>query len=283
LKTSFKWFETALLSLLTVALAVSCAAQEPATAPSQVTNLAGIAHAAISVADLDTSRAFYAKLGFEEAFFMSHDGKTTQSFIKVNDRQFIELYPKRKPDDPAGFMHICFESTAIEALNSAYAARGLTPIPVRRAAAGNLLFTMKGPEKQNIEYTQYMPGSKHTNDRGLHLGEHRVADQIVAMGIEMQDTAAAVAYYKEKLDFKPGHALQPGQTWLELPGLPSQQVEIVQHAPGTAFKFYFSVPDLKRTAAQLKSLEIPVQKQNKALWIQDPDGNRIIFVKLRPN
>jgi len=43
------------------------------------------------------------------------------------------------------------------------------------------------------------------------------------------------------------------------------------------------VPDLKRTAAQLKSLEIPVQKRNKALWIQDPDGNRIIFVKLRPN
>jgi len=47
----------------------------------------------------------------------------------------------------------------------------------------------------------------------------------------MQDTAAAVAYYKEKLDFKPGHALLPGQTWLEHPGLPSQQVEIVQHAP----------------------------------------------------
>jgi len=76
---------------------------------------------------------------------------------------------------------------------------------------------MQGPEKQNIEYTQYMPGSKHTNDRGLHLGAHRVADQIVAMGIEMQDTAAAVAYYKEKLDFKPGHALQPGRRGSNFP------------------------------------------------------------------
>jgi catechol 2,3-dioxygenase-like lactoylglutathione lyase family enzyme len=283
MKSSFKWFQAGILSLLPGALIAfsgpSCAAQTPA----QPTDLAGIAHAAISVADLDISRSFYQKLGFEEAFFMSRDGKTTQSFMKINDRQFIELYPKRRPTDPAGFMHICFESTAIEALNSTYTARGLSPISVRRAAAGNLLFTMQGPEKQNIEYTQYMPGSKHTNDRGMHLGAHRVADQIVAMGIEMQDTAAAVAYYKEKLDFKPGHALQPGQTWLELPGLPSQQVEIVQHATGTAFKFYFSVPDLKRTAAQLKSLQIPVQKQNKALWIQDPDGNRIIFVKVRPN
>jgi catechol 2,3-dioxygenase-like lactoylglutathione lyase family enzyme len=103
------------------------------------------------------------------------------------------------------------------------------------------------------------------------------------MGIEMQDTAAAISYYKEKLDFKPGHALQPGQTWLELPGLPSQQVEIVQHSPGTVFELYFSVPDLKRTAAQLKSLQIPAQKKNKALSIQDPDGNRIFFVKVRPN
>jgi hypothetical protein len=40
---------------------------------------------------------------------------------------------------------------------------------------------------------------------------------------------------------------------------------------------------LKRTAAQLKSLQIPVQKQNKALWIQAPDGYRVFFVKVRVN
>ena len=279
MKSSIRWFETGFLALLTAALSVPGAPLCDAQTPPQPPQLTGIAHAAIRVADLDKSREFYVKLGFQEAFAMTQNGTTTQSFLKINDRQFIELYPLRKPGEPIGFMHLCFESGDINALNSYYAAHGLSPIPVRRAGAGNLLFTMEGPEKQNIEYTQYMPGSKHTNDRGMHLGAHRVADQIVAMGIEMQDTAAAVAYYKEKLDFKPGHALQPGQTWLELPGLPSQQVEIVQHATGTAFKFYFSVPDLKRTAAQLKSLQIPVQKQNKALWIQDPDGNRIVFVK----
>ncbi len=281
MNNSFKWLDTSLPCLLmaaVVAFGGSCAAQKPEQTP----NLAGIAHAAIRVADLDASRAFYEKLGFEEAFSMSQNGKPTQSFIKVNDRQFIELYPRKQPADQVGFMHICFESTAIEALNSTYSARGLSPISVRRAAAGNLLFTMQGPEKQNIEYTQYMPGSKHSNDRGLHLGDHRIAEQIVAMGIEMQDTAAAVKYYEEKLDFKPGHALQPGGSWLELPDLPSQQVEIVQHTPETAFKFYFFVPNLKRTATQLKSLEIPAQKKNKALWIQDPDGNRIIFVKVKP-
>jgi catechol 2,3-dioxygenase-like lactoylglutathione lyase family enzyme len=69
-----------------------------------------MAHAAIRVADLDKSRDFYGKLGFEEAFSMSQNGRPTQSFLKINDRQFIELYPQRQPSDPIGFMHVCFES-----------------------------------------------------------------------------------------------------------------------------------------------------------------------------
>ncbi len=172
----FKRFGSGVFSILAVgllaALAAGIAAQAPAAAPAaapvQPTELAGLAHAAIRVADLDKSRDFYAKLGFEEAFAMSRDGMTTQSFVKVNDLQFIELYPQGRPTDTVGFMHVCFESPAIDALNSAYAALGLAPIPVRKAAAGNLLFTMSGPEKQNIEYTQYMPGSRHSNDKGLH-------------------------------------------------------------------------------------------------------------------
>ena len=53
----------------------------------------GIAHIAMRVKDIATSLAFYEKLGFEQAFAMSKDNVVTQSFIKVNDRQFIELYP----------------------------------------------------------------------------------------------------------------------------------------------------------------------------------------------
>jgi catechol 2,3-dioxygenase-like lactoylglutathione lyase family enzyme len=265
-----------------IAAQTQVAAGAQAPAPGHATELAGIAHSAIRVADLEKSRAFYEKLGFEEAFAMSRDGKTTQSFIKVNDRQFIELYPQMKPTDTIGFMHVCFESSGIEALNQAYAARGLAPIPVRKAAAGNLLFTMAGPEKQNIEYTQYMPGSKHSNDKGLHLGANRVSEQIVAMGIEMQDPAAARTYYVEKLGFAPAAALAPsleqGQTWLALPGPSGLRIELVQHGPGSAFQMFFSVANLRRTAAQLKALHIPVDKHKSMLSILDPDGNRIVFV-----
>jgi catechol 2,3-dioxygenase-like lactoylglutathione lyase family enzyme len=265
-----------------------CGAQAPVTAaaptqtPVQTPDLAGIAHAAIRVSDLAKAREFYEKLGFEEAFAMNQGGSPTEAFLKVNDRQFIELYPQREATQTIGFMHVCFESNDLEGLNQYYVAHGLTPKAVRRAGAGNLLFTMEGPEKQKIEYTQYMPGSKHTLDRGLHLGANRVSEHILAVGIEMQDPVAALTFYKEKLAFTPGRSLLPGESWLSLPGQSAEQVEIVQRMSGSAFELFFSVPDLKRTAAQLKALGIPLEKSKSMLTVHDPDGNRIAFVVLKP-
>jgi catechol 2,3-dioxygenase-like lactoylglutathione lyase family enzyme len=273
-----KWFGKILLCLLAVSFLPLFAQQAPTPKPE----LAGIAHTALRVADLDKSRDFYAKLGYQEAFAWTQGTKTTQSFVKINDRQFIELYPRRDDTQPPAFLHVCFESKDIETLNHIYTARGLSPIAVRKAAAGNLLFTMVGPEKQNLEYTQYMPGSKHTLDQGKHLGANRISEELVAVSIEMQDAAAAKEFYERSLSFVPVPRLDTGQIWFELPGLPSQQVQIVQHAPGTAFQMFFSVPDLKRAAKQLKALNLNVEKHKNTLTIQDPDGNRIIFVKGKP-
>jgi catechol 2,3-dioxygenase-like lactoylglutathione lyase family enzyme len=276
-------FSRLLAPVFSIFFGLASAAQSAAPAPADSPNLAGLAHAAIRVADLDKSRAFYQKLGFEEAFSMSQGATTTQSFIKINDRQFLELYPQRNPAETIGFMHVCFESIDIEALNHAYVARGLSPTQVRKAGAGNLLFTMVGPEKQNLEYTQYMPGSKHSNDIGLHLGANRLSQQMVAAGIEMQDADSAVTFYKVQLAFTPAPPLAPGQTWLALPGSPGVQVKIVQHAPGSVFQMYFGVADLGHAEAQLKALQIPVEKQKGMLSIHDPDGNQIIFVKTKPS
>jgi len=272
-----------LLCLSIVAMSVPKAlAQTTGATAAQGPELAGIAHAAIRVSDLSKSRDFYQKLGFEEAFAMDQGGVQTQSFIKINDRQFIELYPQREPSQTIGFMHVCFEAFDLEGLNKFYISEGPKPIAVRRAGAGNLLFTMAGPENQNIEYTQYMPGSKHTNDRGKHLGAHRIAEEILAVGIAMQDPAAAVTYYKQKLRFGAAQGWDPGQNWLSLPGTPRQLVEIEQQAPGVVFQLYFSVPDLRRAEKQLKTLGMTVVKQKVGLAVSDPDGNRIVFVKANP-
>jgi catechol 2,3-dioxygenase-like lactoylglutathione lyase family enzyme len=251
-------------------------------AKTQGPELVGIAHAAIRVSNLARSRDFYERLGFEEAFAMDQNGMPSESFLKINDRQFIELYPQGEPSQAIGFMHVCFEADNLAELNRFYGSKGLTPNPVRRAGAGNLLFTMAGPEQQNIEYTQYMPGSMHSNDRGKHLGANRIREHILAVGIDMQDPSEATAFYREKLGFIEVGALETGQTWLDLPGPSGQLVAIAQKVSGTAFQLFFSVSDLHRAEAQLKALHLTAEKHKFTLVVLDPDGNRIVFLKEKP-
>ena len=49
---------------------------------AQSSNLDGIAHVALRVADLEKSRRFYESLGFEKAFEFAESGKATELFQK---------------------------------------------------------------------------------------------------------------------------------------------------------------------------------------------------------
>lgn len=264
-------------------------------AQSSAANLSGIAHVAIRVADLEQSRAFFHKLGFEEAFAMDRGGTPTEAFFKVNDRQFIELYPRKNAGDWVGFMHICFESPDLNALYQDYVAHGLAPTAVKRAGAGNLLFTLQGPDEpgdssdlrshatQNIEYTQYMPGSRHTLDRGKHLGPNRVAETIAGVGIPVQDARAATSFYEDKLSFRPAGkpALESGHASLALPGS-EQRIEFLgldaAQNGSLHFRFIFSVPDLSRANLRLRALGFSPVKHGREVSIADPDGDAIVFI-----
>ena len=96
--------------------AINCAGPRRRCCPGQTDKLvlAGIAHVAIRVSDLNRSRDFYQKLGFEQAFTFTKDGVVTESFLKVNDQQFIEMYPQQQPSQSIGFMHICFEGADLK-------------------------------------------------------------------------------------------------------------------------------------------------------------------------
>jgi catechol 2,3-dioxygenase-like lactoylglutathione lyase family enzyme len=284
----------ALAGLLAATLTVACAVPS-AVAQQPTANLSGIAHVAIRVADLEQSRAFFHKLGFEEAFAMNSGGSPSEAFFKINDRQFIELYPRKSSDGDVGFMHICFEAADINAVHDNYVAHGLEPIAVRRAGAGNLLFTLQGPDEpdapsdlrshatQNIEYTQYMPGSKHTLDRGQHLGPNRIADTIAGVGIPFSDPQLATAFYEQKLSFKTAaQPLEHGMAALALPGTPNQRIELLP--PSTAqttalpFRLIFAVSDLRSTARKLHELDLKAEKHHGSIVIRDPDGDAMVFI-----
>ena len=283
---------------ISIAGSFSIAAQTASVPPSASPNLTGIAHVAIRVADLERSRAFFRKLGFEEAFAMNQGGTPTEAFFKVNDRQFIELYPRRDSFSAVGFMHVCFEAADINAVHQNYVDHGLAPNEVRRAGAGNLLFTLQGPDEpgapsdlrgaptQNIEYTQYMPGSRHTLDRGQHLGSDRIAEHIVGVGIPFADSAAAQSFYIDKLSFQhTSRTILPGYGALALPGTPDQQIEFLPAAalPSNSMPFdlIFSVPSLHRAADRLRALGLTAKKHGRTLVIDDPDGDSVVFVEAR--
>jgi len=238
----------------------------------------GIAHVAIRVHDLAASVAFYQKLGFEQAFDLRKDNVPYESFIKINDNQFIELYPVTPKDPTPGFLHLCFEGVDLNTIFDDYASHGLTPTAVRKAGAGNLLFTMAGPLQpsgpQNIEYTQYMPGSLHSNDQGKHLGPDRVASKLIAVALAMKDTAGARDFYINQLHFKP---IANDQMDLHMPGQSGQEVEIVPAMLGTQARLTLQSDNLGKSARHLHKEGVAAVKNGATLTITDPDGNILIL------
>ena len=237
--------------------------------------LSGIAHAAFRVTDIAKTSDFYQRLGFVQAFAFSKDGKTAQAFIKINDRQFIELYPLTSRDPATGFMHLCFEASDLVSLNAAYRERGLSPTKVLKAHAGNLLFTMVGPEDQNIEYTQYLPGSLHSEDRSKHLGKHRLSSRLLSVTLKMHDTAMARAFYVDKLAFHPG--TKDDRNSLLLPGDSGETIELKSFDDHALPDLVFRVDHIRHVAKDLKSRGFDVKITATGDYIVDPDGTIIEF------
>jgi catechol 2,3-dioxygenase-like lactoylglutathione lyase family enzyme len=267
-----------LLALLALSPAISrtARAQSDGTPPPSFN---GIAHVAIRVHDLAASVAFYQKLGFEQAFDLRKNDVPYESFIKINDNQFLELYPTTERDPAIGFLHLCFEGVDLNAIHDDYVTRGLTPTAVRKAGAGNLLFTLAGPEQpsgpQNIEYTQYMPGSLHSNDQGKHLGADRVADKLIAVALAMKDPTAARDFYINQLLFKP---IPGDQMDLHMPGESGEEVEIVPAASlGTKARLTLQSANLSKAARYLHKEGVDAVKNGEALTVKDPDGNVLVL------
>jgi catechol 2,3-dioxygenase-like lactoylglutathione lyase family enzyme len=251
----------------------------PCISRGQSVDLAGIAHVAFRVSNVEATRAFYVRLGFQEAFVFSKDGHISQDFIKINDSQFIELYPKTLQNNVPGFMHLCFESDNLMELNRSYLQRGLSPSVVKKAAAGNLLFTLRGPEDQNIEYTQYMPGSLHENDRSKHLGADRISKHLQTVTIAMRDENAAQAFYTDQLSFHATGKRHGGL--LLLPGASGESIAFKPlnktHSPDITLE----VGNIHTTAQTLRSRGFAVRVAHHAVFITDPDGRVVEFSSQR--
>ena len=263
------------IAALACALSVLAVAQPPA--PDS--GITGIAHIAFRVSDLDRETAFLGKLGYEQSFAITNAGKTTEVFIKVNDRQFIELYPKTDASQPLGYMHVCFEAGDLNALVKFYDSTGLKVAPARKGAAGNLISSTNDPEGRVTEFTQYMLGSRHTLDRGQHLGANRVSVELMGIDLPVKEGAAEKEFYVD-LGFE-AQAVN-GNVRLTAPGAPGMVLELRAAVAGAQPEFLFPVADARKAADALKGAGVNPQRNGKLIFVRDPDGNAFVFLETGP-
>jgi catechol 2,3-dioxygenase-like lactoylglutathione lyase family enzyme len=193
----------------------------------------------------------------------------------VNDHQFIELYPQSDPPQPLGWMHACYETNDANGLAALYAQRGLKPPPVRKAGAGNLIFALKDPSGRTTEFTQYMPGSRHTLDQGQHLGEHRISDTLLGFELPVPNLGAERQFYTQ-LGFDAEDA--QGSVHLTAPDADGLRIVLNSTGPKGEPEMLFPVPDARKAAEQLRHQGLKVDRQDKLDFVRDPDGN--VFVLL---
>lgn len=165
----------------------------------------GVSHIGLRTDNLDASRRFYTgTLGFSEAFSLDDPpGKLLLTYFKVNDHQFIEVFPELKDAKEDRLSHIAFETTDAEQLRAYMASRGWdVPAKLDPMLDGNRGFEAKDPDGHTVEFVQLMPGSIHSRDFGKHLPDTRISQRIIHVGVTVRDRAAADKFYRDILGFQ---------------------------------------------------------------------------------
>lgn len=271
--------------------------------------LMGLAHVGVRVSNLEGARAFYSGvLGLDNAFTTTKDdGSVFVAYMKVNDHQFIELFPGLKPEDTIPMTHIAMWTEDLEKTRKILLSRGLAPTEIHKGPRDhNLSCSLRqlpGQSLMFLEFVQYMPDSLHMQSKGKALGAHRLSTHLEHAGIVTTDLDAALKFYVDRLGFK--------ETWrranadtkrvslihLRMPGPSGDYVELsnlgdtklTRARAGTAAHCSLEVPDIK--AAHQAVVDLGQTKDLKdprfgldLRWqfnLFDPDGTRVELMQPR--
>jgi catechol 2,3-dioxygenase-like lactoylglutathione lyase family enzyme len=259
--------------------------------------ITGIAHIAFQVSDLAKARAFYGEmLGYEEPFqIFNNDGSLALTYFKVNDRQYIEVFPGLPPDRDERLLHIAFETSDLEALRVYLNAKGVkVPEKVNQGRDGNLNMTIVDPDGHRVEFVQYRAGSLHLKARGRYVSSRRISDRILHVGITVADVTAADKLYKDILGLSEiwrGGRDETALNWINMKvpdGTDYVEYMLISARPsrqqlGTLHHVALLVPDIQQALETLRGrapdpsgVRSPQVGRNNRwqLNLYDPDGSR---------
>ncbi|MHB8734727.1 MAG: VOC family protein [Terriglobales bacterium] len=276
-------------------------AQAPAT-PLHRPPIVGVAHIGLRTDNLTAARAFYGGvLGFQEPFTVDKPtGGLLLTYFKVNDHQYIEVFPELKDPQQDRLSHISFETTDAQMLRDYLAGRGVrVPATLRPGLDGNVSFNVTDPDGHTVEFVQYMPGSLHTRNFGKFLPATRIGKRIIHVGVTVRDRAAADAFYRDILGFREtwhggmsddktdwvDMRVPEGTDWLEY--MMSSGPQSVRSL-GVKHHLAIGVPDIHagyRTviARGYKAEDPKIGRDGKwQLNLYDPNGTRVELMEPKP-
>ena len=260
-------------------------------------HITGVSHIALFVHDIDKARGFYKDfLGFGEPFKLDNaDGSLSLTFIKINDRQYVELFPEKEAGTDR-LNHISIETDNAEAMRLYLKAKGIkVPDTTPKGRIKNSNFNIKDPDGHTVEIVQYEPDGLSMVNKGKFMDGPRISTRMAHVGIVVGKLEPAMKFYGEVLGFqeiwrgsKDGKILN----WvnMKVPDGPDYiEFMLYDEFPtarlGTMHHICLEVPDIEKTKADLESrpaaknytkpLTIATGTNRKRqMNLYDPDGTR---------
>jgi catechol 2,3-dioxygenase-like lactoylglutathione lyase family enzyme len=294
--------------LLAAAVAVPCLSLgQDAAAPARP-RITGLSHVALWVGDLEKSREFYrGYLGFGEPYTLdSADGGVAITWMKINDRQSIELFPLggKKPKDGDSLYHIALETDDAQGMLGYLVSRGVKgpggkPLPAAAKAGriGNLNYFTEDPDGHIVEFTQYMPDGWTIEKAGQFMPPTRISSHMSHAGIAVGNLEASLRFYRDILGFREfWRGSSDGKTlsWVNLRTPEGDDyIELMLYAAKPdAGRLHIlnhlclEVPDAKSAEAALETRTLPVGckatnpirtgvNRKRQINCYDPDGTRV--------
>jgi catechol 2,3-dioxygenase-like lactoylglutathione lyase family enzyme len=267
----------------------------------------GVAHMAVYVKDLTKTRQFYEDfLGFGEPFTLPNKGGggVRIAFIKVNDRQYFEIF-NEKDRGEGQLNHISFYTENADQMRDYLASKGVAaPEKVGKGQTRNKNFNIKDPDGHIVEIVEYQPDSWTARESGKFMPQARISAHIMHVGVLVGDPDKSMAFYRDILGFKEfwrGSGSGKMLSWVNMrvpEGDDYLEFMLYNKLPepeGRGGKNHVSllIPDAQKAVDELKkrasgglySKEIEIQtgvNRKRQVNLFDPDGTRIELMEPNP-
>lgn len=287
----------ALSAVLCLTVTARTFAQNVAVARPRIT---GISHVGYFVSDLPKALVFWHDLlGFDEYYELKKPGshEVRIVFIKINDRQHVELFNETPASPPSMMSHLCFSVSNVEQMRTYLRAHGIAVSLDNgsKTRAGDYAFEISDPDGTRIEFVQSLPGGIEAQSKGKFLPPTRIAPAIYHAGFLVGNSEKAMAFYRDILGFHEiwrGASTPDELSWInmQVPDGNDYVEFMLYRAPPSGFgvKNHLSlvVPDAPKAIEVLQSrpafqsygkpLKMQVGKNGKRqVNLYDTDGTRV--------